>query len=217
MAAWMVERMGAVEMNLDLGTNGQHLPFRQRPCGCGVVAPYLGANLRLRSDWRTHDGLAQFAVAAQNCEEAAAWLDFPQEPSTPEQRRSSRLRGRVRGAGEMVMLGVDEVQSLAVYYQNRGAILQETPEQQARWDNGYDWTALSPAHGARANTSWLSQIGTRDYVQRRIAETVRDAATAIQNGNYTNPGVHVAIMNTEDSRSSGLHWVLVMYEILGPA
>lgn len=203
MAAWMVSNMGATAMNLDLGANGHFPPYRQRPCGCGVVGPYLAANLRQRHDWRTYNGLAPFAVAASTCEDAAVWLGFPQ-----------RLNGRVRSPGAMAMLGVGEVQSLAVYYQNYDAIHQETPEQQASWADGYDWSA---AHRARANTNWLSQIGTRDYVQRRIAETVRDAAADIHNGTYVNPGVHIAIMNTEDSRSSGLHWILVMYEIRGPA
>ena len=48
-----------------------------------------------------------------------------------------------------------------------------------------------------------------------IAERVRDAAQAIEAGFYVNPGVHVAIMNTQDSVHSGLHWVTVLYEIRG--
>jgi len=50
---------------------------------------------------------------------------------------------------------------------------------------------------------------------RSIAERVRDAAQAIEAGLYHNPGVHVAIMNTQDSRHSGNHWVTIMYEIRG--
>jgi hypothetical protein len=114
----------------------------------------------------------------------------------------------------MAMLLETEVQRLAVYYQNRDRINQETALEQARWENGGDWLQR-PEHGDRIGTPWL-QLGTHDYVKRRIAETVRDAALAIEQGHYENPGLHVAIMNTRDCRHPGLHWVVVMYEIQGP-
>jgi len=63
--------------------------------------------------------------------------------------------------------------------------------------------------------SFVDNSSSRDYVMRRIAERVRDAAQAIEAGLYHNPGVHVAIMNTRDSRSTGFHWVVIMYEIRG--
>ena len=111
------------------------------------------------------------------------------------------------------MLDTAEVQGLAVYHQNRDAIRQEDGDQRARWSDGSVWSQI-PANGPRYNTSWL-QIGSLDYVMRRIAERVHDAAQAIEAGLYHNPGVHVAIMNTQDSRHGGHHWVTIMYEIRG--
>ena len=199
--------MGAVYVNLDLGANEPYEPFRQQICGCGVSAPYMGANLRLRNDWLTvHDpALTQNAVAASTCDNAAIWLDFP-----------SRLGNRRRIPGHMTMLGESEVQMLAVFYQNQDRLLQETEAERASWASGYDWTS-QPRNAAHAtSTPWLTQVGSRDYVQRCIAETVRDAAVKIANGTYANPGVRIAIMNTETTLDRGLHWVLIMYEIPGP-
>jgi len=59
------------------------------------------------------------------------------------------------------------------------------------------------------------RYGGKSLGKRRIAERVRDAAQAIEAGLYHNPGVHVAIMNTRDSRSTGFHWVVIMHEIRG--
>jgi O-acetyl-ADP-ribose deacetylase (regulator of RNase III) len=98
-AEWMEAKMGATEVRLDLGRNGQLEPFRQRNCGCGVSASFLAANLRDRTDWRTADDLTATAVSAGICDEAAMWLGFPAEPSTPEQRRLSSLNGRNRDQG----------------------------------------------------------------------------------------------------------------------
>ena len=111
------------------------------------------------------------------------------------------------------MLGNTEVQSLAVYHQNRDVILQEVGDKRARWSDGSDWLQI-PENGPRCDTGWL-QIGSRDDVMRSIAKSVHFAAQATEAGLYHNPGVHVAIMNTRDSRSTGFHWVMVMYEILG--
>ena len=200
---WLRTAMGATDVRVDLGARPNGLdPFRQRPSGCGVVAPYLATQLRNRDDWLTFDGLTEFAVAPEHCDEAADWLGFP-----------GNLGSRHREEGGMVMLGNAEVQGLAVYHQNRDEIRQEVGEQRARWTDGSDWLQL-PENGPRCDTAWL-QIGSRDYVMRRIAERVRDAAQAIEAGLYRNPGVHVAIMNTRDSRSTGFHWVVVMYEIRG--
>jgi len=203
LATWLREAMGATDVRLDLGARPSGLPpFRQRNCGCGVVASYLATQLRHLADWQTFDGLAEFAVAADHCNEAAAWLGFP-----------GNLRGRQRDRGHMVMLGNAEVQSLAVYHQNRDAIRQEDGERRARWADGSDWFQIHE-NNPRCDVSWL-QISSRNYVMRQIAERVHDAAQAIEAGSYVNPGVHVAIMNTQDSVRGGLHWVTVLYEIRG--